>query len=204
MKTRTRIALYGGTFSPPHLGHARAAEAFASAVAPDKLLIVPSSLPPHKAPVLGATNEDRLAMCRIAFSHIPGVEISDMEMRRSGKSYTVETLRALSGEDTDLVMLIGTDMFLTLDTWYCAEEIFRLAEIAVIRRETEPLTEGRLLQKEQEYRKRYAARVLRIPCEATEISSSELRERISMGLATNEYLNPDVEEYIKVCQLYRE
>ncbi len=204
MKQNTLLAIYGGTFSPPHRGHIRAAEAFSEALGPDRFLIIPSAIPPHKAPVRGASDSDRLALCRLAFSKVHGAEISDIELRREGRSYTVDTLRALFAEEQTIVMLIGTDMFLTLDTWYSAEEIFKLAEIAVIRREEDPEKTLAIAKKKEEYIERYGARIHEIPCEATVISSSEIRQRLRDGVSTEEYLTAEVEDYIRKWHLYRD
>ncbi len=198
------LAIFGGTFSPPHIGHVKAAEAFVSAVKPDKLLILPSAIPPHKAPVSGASAKDRLEMCRLAFSHIPVAEVSDMEIRRTGKSYTVLTLSELASPEWELCMLVGTDMFLSLDTWYQAEEIFNLTEIAVIRRENEQENKAALLEKCEEYRRRYGARIRFVDSPATPLSSSEIREALRAGRGCGGDLLPAVEEYIKTWQLYRE
>ena len=83
-----RLGVYGGTFSPPHLGHIESAEAFYREMKLDKLLIIPTFIPPHKEAKDDASPEDRLEMCKLAFSHIPNTEISDMEIKRGGKSYT--------------------------------------------------------------------------------------------------------------------
>lgn len=203
MNKRKTIALYGGTFSPPHLGHIRAAEAFFRAVLPDRLLIVPSAIPPHKDPVSGADDEARLAMCRLAFASIPSAEVSDMEIRRHGKSYTVETLRTLTGPQVRLVLLVGTDMFLTLDTWFSFEELFSLAEIAFVRRENDLETAALLEEKGRLYTEKYGARILGISTDVTEISSSELRRRIAHSESLQGYLLPEVEAYIKARGLYR-
>ena len=197
------LAIYGGTFSPPHLGHVRAAEAFLRAVEPDRLLIIPSAVPPHKAPVTGAGQEARLAMCRLAFAHIPKAEVSDIELVRKGKSYTVDTLRALEAENRRIVMLVGTDMLLSLDTWYCAEEIFERAEIAVMRRENDAEKALLLCETAEKYRKQYGARVHVIEAEPFEISSTELRRRIAAGASALEYLPKEVEAYIEQCRLYQ-
>lgn len=196
------IALYGGTFSPPHLGHIRAAEAFARAISPDRFLILPSAIPPHKAPVLGADDEARLAMCRLAFASIPSAEVSDMEILRRGKSYTVETLRVLAGPSVRLVLLVGTDMFLSLDTWYAFEELFRLAEVAYVRRETDREITALLEEKERIYAEKYAARIHALSTDVTEISSTELRRRIVSGESLKGYLLPEVEAYIRERGLY--
>jgi len=88
-----RIGIYGGSFAPPHNGHVRAAQAFLDAIEPDLLLIVPSARPPHKQLSDGASDADRLAMARLAFSDIGQAVVSDMEMVRGGVIYTADTLR---------------------------------------------------------------------------------------------------------------
>lgn len=198
------VAIYGGTFSPPHIGHIRAAEAFQRALDPDRLLIIPSAKPPHKAPVHGAADADRLAMCRLAFSSIPSTEISDLELLRKGRSYTVDTLLSLSSRERRLVMLVGTDMFLSLDTWRRAEEIFALTEIAFIRRESDPDMQTQLNRKRDEYTSRYGVCIHEITCDATVISSSELRRRIAAGISTEGYLTTEVEAYIQKWHLYQD
>ncbi len=203
MRNEETIALYGGAFSPPHRGHVRAAEAFFRAVEPDKLLILPSSVSPHKAPVDGASDEDRLAMCRLAFSHIPRTEVSDMEFRRAGKSYTVLTLRELTRKGRRLVMLVGTDMFLSLGTWYRAEEIFRLADIALMRREDEDEARQSIEATAAMYKHRFGARVSMIGEPPLRVSSTEVRALLHSGGETDTVLTPEVAEYIKERGLYR-
>ena len=95
-----RIAIYGGSFNgsfnPPHIGHAEAARAASKALEPDKFLIIPTNTPPHKELEANSPSpEQRLEFCRLAFGDIPGVEVSDMELRREGKSYTADTVDAL-------------------------------------------------------------------------------------------------------------
>ena len=81
-----RIAIYGGSFNPPHLGHMEAARTVAAELAPDKLLIIPDNIPPHKEVEPGCpTAEERLELCRLAFRDVPGAEVSDMEIRRHGR-----------------------------------------------------------------------------------------------------------------------
>ena len=96
-----RIAVYGGSFNPPHLGHIEAAKSVVQELAPDRFLIVPAATPPHKALAEDSPSaEQRMELCRLAFAGIPGAEISDIELRRGGKSYTYDTVAALrAGED---------------------------------------------------------------------------------------------------------
>ena len=121
-----RVGIYGGTFAPPHVGHVEAARAFMKQMRLDYLYVIPTAIPPHKTTDFDIDPYHRLAMCDLAFSGIDGVIVSDIELRRGGVSYTVDTLRELTAPDTRLFLFCGTDMFLTLDQWYCADEIFKL------------------------------------------------------------------------------
>ena len=91
------IGIYGGSFSPPHMGHYRALSAFVNAFKPDKTYVIPTLIPPHKELSSAATPEERLAMCRLAFGELD-ITVSDMEIKRGGKSYTVLTLQELAKE----------------------------------------------------------------------------------------------------------
>ncbi len=196
------IAIFGGTFSPPHLGHVRAAEAFATHVAPNKLLIIPTYVPPHKEYHHTVSCEDRLEMCRIAFSHIPNVEISDMEIARGGKSYTADTLELLASPNRELAFLCGTDMMLTLDRWYDPDRIFRLCSLYCIRREGSPELERQIEEANQRYFERFGKRVIMIDAPWLEVSSSEIRECLSQG--NGHHLLPKaVEEFIIERGLYQ-
>ena len=91
-----RIGIYGGTFNPPHLGHLRALRAFAAALRLDRVLVIPDGQPPHKALAEESPDpETRLHLCRLAAEALSFAEVSDLELRRTGKSYTAETVRAL-------------------------------------------------------------------------------------------------------------
>ena len=116
-----RIGVYGGTFNPIHRGHLTAARAAADALGLEKVLLIPDNLPPHKAlPAGSATGEDRLAMCRLTAGEVPGMEVLDLELRRSGPSYTSDTLAELHAQypDDELWLLVGSDMFLSLQEWH--------------------------------------------------------------------------------------
>ena len=115
-----RIGIYGGAFNPPHLGHLRAAEAAREALALDKVLLVPTGESPHKPlPEGSPPGPDRLDLLRLAVGDLPGLEVSDMELRRPGPSYSYETVEALRVEhpDDELYFLMGTDMLLSFRTW---------------------------------------------------------------------------------------
>ncbi len=196
-----KVGIYGGTFSPPHLGHIGALRAFVSEVLLDRVLLIPDFLPPHKKIDGEASTEERLEMCRLAFGSIPGCEISEVEIKRGGRSYTSVTLEELSAPDTELYFLMGTDMFFTLGTWYRPEVIFNLATICLVRRESE--LEAEISEAEARYIKDFSARIIHINSPIREISSSEVREAIKRGADTSLLLSHEVSEYIQNKRLYQ-
>lgn len=198
----TRIGIYGGTFSPPHNGHIAAAKAFMEQMWLDILYVIPAATPPHKQMTCAVSPEDRLNMCRLAFSEMEGVYVSDMEIRRGGKSYTVDTLQELTGEDRRLFLLLGTDMMLSLGEWYRPDEIFRLSYPVYIRREKDAILDQRIIQTIADYNKKYGKVVRRIVTEPLVISSSEIRERFAAEQSVEGLLPPSVEKYIRDKHLY--
>ena len=197
-----RTGIYGGTFSPPHAGHVGAARAFAEQMELDELLIIPTAIPPHKTVADSDDPQKRLEMCKIAFSDIECARISDMEIKRGGKSYTVLTLRELAKTGRELFLLCGTDMITTLGSWYLADEIFSLCTPVAVRRESDPENTEKISQKLAEYKEKYSVDVPSIKVETVEISSSELRAMIERGEDCRGYLSPEILAYIKENKLY--
>lgn len=202
MNKKRRVGVYGGTFNPPHVAHVRAAQSFAREMQLDELIIIPANLPPHKEFSGTVTPEERLEMTRLAFADLECAIVSDIEIARGGKSYTVDTLRALYRDDEELCFLCGTDMLLTLDGWYMPEEIFKLATICYVRRESDPLTSQALMEKAKEYKIRFNADVCAIDMDVIEISSTEIRSVLASGEPT-ELIPKKVLEYINARGLYR-
>ena len=131
------IAVFGGSFNPPHKGHLAAALAASRQLKPDEFLVIPDFQPPHKQLAEGSPEpEERLALCRLAFAAVPNCTVSDLELRRGGKSYTADTLRHLRAAEpeAELILLMGADMYCSLHTWYDAEYILRTTRIAVFQR----------------------------------------------------------------------
>ena len=179
-----RIGVYGGTFNPIHRGHLTAARAAADALGLEKVLLIPDNLPPHKAlPAGSATGEDRLEMCRLTAGEVPGMEVLDLELRRSGPSYTSDTLAELHAQypDDELWLLVGSDMFLSLQEWHEPERTLSLAGIAAFHRTRGDETE-RFAQQKANLEQIYGARValLENP-DVVEISSTELRVQLAQG-----------------------
>ena len=198
----TRIGIYGGTFSPPHNGHIQAARAFMEQMWLDFLYVIPTATPPHKEMEVAVSAEDRLAMCRAAFAGIEGVYVSDMEIRRGGKSYTVDTLRELYGKDRRLFLLCGTDMVLTLDQWRSPEEIFKLSYPVYIRRDNDRSLDDRIVEKIALYHQKYGKVVRRIVTEPIVVSSSDVRDAITDGRSISKMVPSAVEKYIRDNHLY--
>ena len=204
-----KIGVYGGTFNPPHLGHLTAARAVFDLLKLDKLLLVPAGMPPHKAlPEGSPTPEQRLEMTRLAGEQLglgDRVEVLDLELRREGKSYTADTLAQLRQlyPEAELWLLMGTDMFLTLQTWHAPEEILAQAGIAAFGRTEEDTEELFSVQREYLYRTYPDARIftLTIPG-VVDISSTELREQLAADRGAN-LLAPAVYGYILREGLYR-
>lgn len=198
----TRIGIYGGTFSPPHKGHMQAAKAFMEQMWLDILYVIPTAYPPHKEIDCPVSAEHRLEMCRLAFGNTEGVYVSDLEIRRGGRSYTVETLRELSGDDRRLFLLCGTDMMLTLDQWREPEEIFRLCYPVYIRREDDRSLDASIIQKNKEYQQKYGKIVRKIVTEPISISSDAVRAMLRDGRSVSDWVAPSVEQYIADNHLY--
>ena len=198
----TRIGIYGGTFSPPHNGHIAAAKAFMEQMWLDFLYVIPTATPPHKEMEIPVDAAHRLEMCRLAFADVEGVYVSDMEMRRGGRSYTVDTLRELTGPDRRLFLLCGTDMMLTLDEWREPEEIFKLSYPVYIRREKDAILDQKIVQKIADYNEKYGKVVRRIVTDPIELSSSSVRERLERREDVSQLIPASVEKYIRDNHLY--
>lgn len=198
-----RVGIYGGTFSPVHNGHVAAAKAFMEQMWLDILYIIPTGITPHKVMKGDATAKDRLEMCRLAFAEMDGVIVSDLEIRREGKSYTVDTLRELYDPDGRLFLLMGTDMLLTLDQWREPEEIFKLCYPVYIRREEDAALDGRIVEKITSYQERFGKVVRRIVAPAIELSSSDVRNAIAEGGSIDSMVSAPVARYIEANRLYR-
>lgn len=180
-----RIGIYGGTFNPPHIGHVHAAQEAARVLGLDKLLIVPDNVPPHKTlPAGSPTNAQRLEMVRLAFGGIPCTEVSDMELCRAGKSYSVDTVCQVHEQypDAELWLLMGSDMLEIFHLWHAPEVIVRYAKLATFARgdagEQEMFEKMLPLLKNN-----FGAEITLIPMETLPASSTESRQMAAQGRA---------------------
>ena len=178
-----RIALYGGSFNPPHLGHAEAAFSVYEELKPDIFYIIPDHIPPHKGvDEDDPTPQQRLELCRLAFSEIPNVVVSDMEIQRGGKSYTADTVRLLREKhpEDELILVIGTDMLQCFDEWYQFEYLIEQCTLACVAREDNQELE--MLEKIRSLQRLHGAKALLIGHTPLAMSSSEIRERLRLRL----------------------
>lgn len=201
-----KIGIYGGTFDPPHIGHINACKAFLDQIELDVLYVIPVYMPPHKNIFSGTDVTSRLEMTRLAFQELSNkIVVSDIEIKREGRSYTADTLKYFKGEfnNPEIYFLCGTDMILTMDFWYKPEYIFENATIVYARRESDENITAEISAKCKLYEEKYNASILSIDLSATEVSSSDIRKRISND--ENEvYLTPSIYDYILKNGLYKE
>ena len=197
------ICIYGGTFDPPHIGHLHVCESFIKHFDVDKFYVIPTSTPPHKIRSSIVSGEDRLEMCKLAFSEIsPLIEISDVELKREGKSYTADTIKYFKNEGNDeIYLLCGTDMLLTLGSWYNAEYILTNVKIVCMRRESDIEIKKDIQAKKNEYETKYGTEVHVLDVCAIELSSSEIRSKINFSGADGQ-ITDKVLAYIKKNELY--
>ncbi len=196
-----KIAMFGGSFDPVHKAHVRLCERMIKDFDLDKVIVFPAASSPFKD-TTETSPEHRLNMCRLAFVDIDEVEVSDFEIKRGGKSYTIDTLNFLKSEypGAELYLIVGGDAFSTLDKWHKAQEIFDLAHILTIVRDSHDLF--RLVLKKSEYKK-FGAKVDLVDSSVGGISSTKARELLIADDDDITRLLPHcVIDYIKENNLY--
>ena len=197
-----RIGIYGGAFNPLHTGHLGAAKYALSALKLDRLLMIPTGDPPHKTlPADSPTPAQRLEMLRLAVKDEPKISVSDIELSRDGISYTVDTLAQLRKmyPDSEFVLLMGTDMFLSFSHWREPECIMESAALGVFCRGYTGEKEQLLGQKE--VLQAMGAQVTMLENPVTEISSTQLRRMLVFRCA-KPFLPEGVADYIQTHGLY--
>ena len=194
-----RVGLLGGTFDPIHCGHIAAAEAGLECARLDEVLLVPAGVPPHKASP-HASAAERLAMCRLAVEGHRQLSVWDVEVRRQGRSFTVDTLLRFHEErpaDTPF-LLVGWDAAVQLRTWDRWELLLELTELVVFPRPGLPEPEARDLGQAG----LGSARLLLCDVETPEVSATELRALLTDGASLAGMVPAAVESYIREGHLY--
>ncbi len=221
MKYPSNVGVFGGTFNPVHFGHLRAAEEVRERLGFDKILFIPSGKPPLKTSEI-APAEHRYEMLRIALRGNPFFELSDIECRKKGKAYTVETLEALdnSNPGTQFSFILGIDAFLDIPHWWQPDQLISMTDFVVISRpglsfsamrESPYLKTGiGLLRDVDLFRKVTNVITLKSNRHATllrltpfGISSTEIRKFLRQGKSIKYLLPPEVQSYIITHTLYK-
>ena len=197
-----RIGIYGGTFNPPHIGHISAALQAMEALRLDRLLLIPDRIAPHKQlPEGSASAEQRLQMVQIAANPHPQLEVSDMELIREGTSYSYLTILELRQKypDAQLVLLMGTDMFLSFDKWKNPDIILQNASLGVLYRGDKG-EQTAISAKKQEMEAKGACIEL-VANDVVQISSTDLRRMLVFRCA-DDFLQEGVNAFIQRNNLY--
>jgi nicotinate-nucleotide adenylyltransferase len=217
MKKVERLGLFGGTFNPIHYGHLRTAEEVAEALKLSQLWFIPAGLPPHKPPEDITPFAVRLEMTRLAVGRHPVLKVSDLEGRRPGKSYTIQTLRILReqfGEEAELYYILGLDAMLEIQTWKEYQELFTLSHFVVLDRPGYDHTGlGDFLQREVHrdiqplpggggFRHPSGYRVLPLATTLLDISATQIRGLVRGGRSVRYLLPEAVRRFILKNKLY--
>jgi nicotinate-nucleotide adenylyltransferase len=184
--------IFGGSFDPVHHGHLIVAARAAEALGLDTVLLVPCGVQPLKAQAPVASGEDRAAMIRLAIGGDPCLALDTSELERPGPSYTVDTLRALRGRRPDerLILILGADAAAHLPRWRAADEVARLADIAVLSRPGAAGVTGAFVKHQ-------------VAAPAIEISASDIRARLAAGRSIRYLVPGGVADYIARHRLYQ-
>jgi len=220
-----KIGLFGGTFNPIHRCHVLVAQQTRELLSLDRILFIPSADPPHKPPGTLAPAHHRAHMVRLAIADDPAFVVSEIELKRSGRSYSIDTVHELGteyGPGTELFFIVGLDAFVEFPTWRQASELLTLCHFVVISRPggtfgrlagLQPLPSidstallaldaGHLDRLVVPLPSGHSLTLLRLPpCDA---SASDIRQRLRQGLSVANLLPPQIESYIIRFRLYQE
>jgi nicotinate-nucleotide adenylyltransferase len=209
-----RLGIFGGTFNPIHLAHLRSAEEVREAQRLDGVLFVPSATPPHKRKYGLVSAEHRLSMVRLAIAGNPYFKVSTIEIDRPGRSYSVDTLRALRTRMSSIsfTFIMGLDAFREIDTWKEYERVFELADLVVtsrpplgepeLRRALPVAVRARVCYRNGQLEHRTGNRIIFQRVSGLDISASAIRQRCRRGLSIRYLVPAVVERYITRHGLY--
>lgn len=209
-----RTAVLGGSFNPIHYGHLLLADEVLEQLGLDRVLFVPAGAPPHKPPTALAPAADRYAMVKLATADHPRFAVSDVELRRAGPSYTVDTLEALRAGGDELVLVLGSETFLDLMSWRAPRRIAELARLVVVPRAGSAFDpDGAAAQKvlgaigmarfaQVEGPRLPPAAVMILHATSLPISASDLRRRAREGRSLAYRVPPAIIHYIESHRLY--
>jgi nicotinate-nucleotide adenylyltransferase len=200
-----KIILFGGTFDPVHIGHIEVAQSAAEKIDASKVILIPARRSPHKEQKPAAPDEDRIAMLKLAIAGKSLFRINPVELNRAEPSYTIDTIRHFRrkfGPACQLYWLIGVDMLKDLPRWHRIDELMKECTICVMNRGgfDRPDFNGLTAKLGAQVVEKLRQNQIETPL--IEISSTEIRQKLSQGKDVSKFLHPDVLNYIKSHRLY--
>ncbi len=198
-----RVAVFGGTFDPIHIGHLAAVQDAADSLTFERVLFVPNFRPPHKAQVPVSVAEDRVAMVRLSLEGSPNFELSLVEFERDRPSFTLDTMRVLRerfGSGTELYFLTGCDALADLHTWHRPEELVNEFRLVIMDRPTGSEVPWEVVEKRFPH---IRSQIDIVHVAQLEISGEDIRRRVRTGRSIRYHVIPAVEHYIRAHALYR-
>lgn len=196
-----RIGIYGGSFNPVHKGHIHLAESAADILNLDRVYLVPSRISPHRSSDEYASGEDRMEMLRLACKGNDKLFPCDYELKNDRKSYTIYTIMEFRRRfpDDELFLLVGSDMLMCFEQWNGFEDILKTASLAVVSRNDGDFA---ILEEKAETLRKFGE-ITVCHVEPLEMSSSEIRKKITKNEKISCYLDENVVQYITLRKLYR-
>jgi len=191
----SKVGIFGGTFDPIHFGHLITAQSVKELRDLDKIIFIPAFISPHKTDAKASSPEDRLNMIKLAVEGIPFFDFSDIEIKKGGISYSVDTLQELKKHYTELEFIIGYDNIFTFHTWKEPDEIFKLAKVIVLKRKS---------SHPPQFEDKYYHQSVFVQTRGIEISATDIRERVKHGMPINFLVPSEVMKYIYKHKLYIE
>ena len=191
----SKVGIFGGTFDPIHLGHLITTQSVREIRNLDKIIFIPAFISPHKSEVKTSSPKDRLNMIKLSVNDISFFDYSDMEIKKGGVSYTVDTLRELKKQYDELEFIIGYDNIFSFHTWKDPDEILKLAKIIVLKRKS---------SHPPPFKDEYYRQAVFVETRGIEISATDIRERVKNEMPINFLVPLNVMEYIYTHKLYTE
>ena len=191
----SKVGIFGGTFDPIHMGHLITAQSVREIRELDKIIFIPAFISPHKASVEASSTENRLNMIKIAIKDVPFFECSDIEIKKGGISYTVDTLRELKKIYDEIEFIVGYDNIFSFHKWKEPDEILKLAKLIVLKRKS---------SHPPPFEDKYYRQAIFVQTRGIEISATDIRERVKHNLPIHFLVPQKVKEYIYEQKLYRQ
>lgn len=191
----SKVGIFGGTFDPIHLGHLITAQSVREIRNLEKIIFIPAFISPHKSDVKTTSAEDRSNMIKLAIDGIAFFDYSDIEIKKGGVSYTIDTLKELKKIYNEMEIIIGYDNIFSFHTWKEPDEIMKLAKIVVLKRKS---------SHPPQFEDKYYHQAVFVQTRGIEISATDIRERVRNKMPINFLVPPAVMEYIYKHKLYIE